>query len=93
MKQLGHMFNPGDLVQSREPGVFNISALRPHDITAKAGAGLQVAGDVGLVLSCHTWWAAGASGQYRFYVLLIHNSAFVVDECELQSWSNPAGTE
>lgn len=82
MKQLGHMFSPGDLVQSREPGVFNISALRPHDITAKAGAGLQVAGDVGLVLSCHTW-RAGMSGQYKFYVLLINNSAFVVDECEL----------
>lgn len=92
MKQLGHLFSPGDLVQSREPGVFNISALRPHDITAKAGAGLQVAGDVGLVLSCHTW-RAGMSGQYQFYVLLIHNSAFVVDECELKSWSNSAGAE
>lgn len=82
------VFKPGDLVQSRKPGVFNISALRPHDITAKAGVGLQVAGDVGLVLSCHTW--RGRCGQYQVYVLLINNSAFVVDECELQQFYDVA---
>lgn len=82
MKHFGYAFNPGDLVKSREQGVFNISALRPYDIAAKAGAGLQVAGDVGLVLSCHTW-RGGMSGQYQFYVLLINGDRFVIDECEL----------